>query len=158
MLLIAMLFLACSIGATIFFFFFAGYDAASGLKYKTTAACLVLISLFMVVKLATALGSKDQTAVLLNEQGITAFTTPVSKAVGLVAWTDIADIRLTKEQAGTCIAIFPREQEKFEMRIRNRIVRDAFKATRAVIKIGAGEVDDIEGVMREILDYKNKYA
>ncbi|WP_198666857.1 hypothetical protein [Taibaiella helva] len=94
MLLIAMLFLACSVAAAIFFFFFAGYDAASGLKYKTTAACLVLISLFIVVKLAAALGSKDQAAVLLSEQGITAFTTPVSKAVGLVAWTDIADIRL----------------------------------------------------------------
>ena len=158
LLLIAILFFVFSVAATVFFFFFAGYDTMSGLKFKTTSVCLVLISLFMVIKLAAALNGKDQTAVLLDEHGIVAFTTPVSKAVGLVSWKDIADIRLIREQAGTYISIFPNDQGKFEARIRNRIIRDAFKATKAVIKIGAGEVEDIVKVMSDVLDYRNKYA
>ncbi|HLT87900.1 MAG TPA: STM3941 family protein [Sphingobacterium sp.] len=95
-------------------------------------AFLAMLGLVVFLKRVLTPTKENETAISISEKGITAITTPVAKAAGLIEWADITHIQLYERM----LEIQLKAPEKYAARMRSFFVRDAFLNTlKGTIKI-----------------------
>ena len=109
---------------------------------------LAILGIIIFLKLMFAPKKENETAITISKEGITATTTPVAKAAGLIEWNDIANINLlTKSLEVTLI-----NPEKYAARMKNFFVRDTFmKSLKGTVRISFMETNASYNEIAEIL-------
>lgn len=99
---------------------------------------LTLLGLVVFLKLTLAPRKENEIAISVSDQGITASTTPVAKAAGLIEWADITHVQLYER----LLEIQVKDPEKYAARMTNFFVKDTFlKALKGTIKISVMETN-----------------
>lgn len=99
---------------------------------------MALLGLIVFLKLLLVPNKENETALTISDEGITATTTPVAKAAGLIEWIDVIDIQLYERM----LEIQVKDPEKYAARMKNFFVKDTFlKALKGTIKISVVETN-----------------
>lgn len=124
------------------------------LKVLVGGAFLAVLGIIVFFKLMFAPKKESETAITVSDKGITATTTPVAKAAGLVEWADIEDIQLYTK----LIELKLTNPEKYAARMKIFFVRDTFmKSLKGTVRISFMETNASYNEIAEILkQYTNK--
>lgn len=110
---------------------------------------LSVLGLAMFIRLEFTPKRDGEIAIQFSPDGITAQTTPVAKAAGLIEWQDIVDIRIYERE----LAVLVRDPRKYAGRMKNFFVKDTFlKANKGQIRISIIEVDTTAADIGRVVD------
>ncbi len=145
---IALLFLMLAIvGAGVAFYMWFWADPLN-LSVLVGGVFLSLLGLIVFLKLILAPSKENETAITISDKGITAGTTPVAKAAGLIEWTDITHIQLYQH----LLEIQVKDPEKYAARMKRFFVRDTFlKSLNGTIKISIKETNASYDEVKKLL-------
>lgn len=109
---------------------------------------LAILGIIVFIKLMLAPKKENEIVIAISKEGITAHTTPVAKAAGLIQWEDIESINLLTKS----IEVKLKNPEKYAARMKNFFVRDTFlKPLKGTVKISYMETHATYDELREIL-------
>ena len=110
---------------------------------------LFLIGIAFFLKPIFAPQSENKVAITISEMGITATTTPIVKAAGLILWEDIEEIMLSASN----IELTLKHPDKYAKRMHNFFVRDSFlKSLKGRILISYLETNASYPVLKNLLE------
>lgn len=115
---------------------------------------MALLGLGIFLKTMLAPNKENQPAITISDEGITASTTPVVYAAGLIEWEDIEKINLLTKS----MEVKLKKPDKYAVRMKNFFVRDTFlKSLKGTFRISYMETNASYNEMAEILkQYNNK--
>lgn len=118
------------------------------IKVLVTGVFLVILGLGVFLKYRLAPKKEDEIAITISDEGITALTTPVAKAAGLIEWTDMEDILIYNN----ILKIAVSRPDKYAARMKNIFVRDTFRKTlQGAIPISRMETTATENELLQAL-------
>jgi len=131
------------------------------IKGIALSSVFILIIGFLVIKMLLDL--KDTSALLiLQPEGITSKTTPVSKAAGLIQWKDIIDMDINKMGGDTLITLVVKNPEPYMAIIRKKLSSIATNGANdadgnLLIYLSASELDiDAAELFANIQSYQQQ--
>lgn len=115
---------------------------------RYTSIFITLLGFGAFLKLTIWPKKADAAALIISQQGISSFTTPIARAIGLVAWDDIQFIHLEKN----ILHIILHDPKKYSGKIKNFFVRDTFLKTKeGAIPVSILEIDSTAPELTDIL-------
>lgn len=130
------------------------------IKGIVLSAFFILFICFFLFR--AIIGLYDKSALItLQPEGITAKVIPVTKAIGLMKWTDIVKVEIKKLTGDTLVVIFLTNTEYYQSIIRKKrlsMVLDDLTNDEGylMINLTASEIDcNAEELMEIINEYRN---
>lgn len=96
------------------------FDGQVGAKLAAVTGIFSIILAIIIVKKLITLQDKSP-LVIINDEGIISKTTAVSKAAGVIRWTDIIDVNLEKVGADTLVRLTVDHSEQYLPLIKKKL-------------------------------------
>ncbi|WP_433903495.1 STM3941 family protein [Sphingobacterium puteale] len=149
---IALLFLASGILGAVVSMYLCLWADSILLAVLVCGIFLTVLGIVAFLKLILAPKKENEAAIIIASEGITARTTPVAKAAGLIEWEDVESIKLYSR----LLAMKIKNPKKYAARMTIFFVRDTFlKSWQGTIRISFVETN---ATYEELIDILSKYC
>jgi hypothetical protein len=124
------------------------------------SSAFILIIAYFLFKAVTGLNDTSP-LISLQPDGIISRVTPMSKAAGLMLWTDVADLGIKDMGSDVLVKIALRNEQYYAARIKKSLSSIALKDAKdeqgnLTVFLTASEMDiDARELLNRIQDYKN---
>ena len=124
-----------------------------------SSAFILIIAYFLITAIA---GLNDSSPLIsLQAEGIISKVTPMSKAAGLMLWTDIVDLGLRDAGSDLLVTIYLRNEQDYSSRIKKSLSAIALKDAKdeqgnLVVFLTASEINvNAKELLSSIQSYRN---